>query len=148
LNTSNLEPRGLAIVGLLTLASCTTLPLPEIRPYAFPRDLAWVEEPNRPYETLGVVKTRVEWPAMLRPDISDEALCRNFYNKAVRDLIKRAREAGGDAVAGIRSVVFLFDGQRETHSTPECSDEGDTGQILLQGTVVKFKKEERPAAGG
>ena len=53
-----------------------------------------------------------------------------------------ARHQGADAVVDIKSVVFLENGKQETYSTPECSDDGFEGQILLQGVAIKWKKAE------
>jgi hypothetical protein len=53
--------------------------------------------------------------------------------------VKYAKQQGADAVIDVRSVVFFEDGSRETYQTAECSDEGDTGQILAQGVAVRWK---------
>lgn len=108
--------------------------------YAFPKE-AFIGEPDRPYEALGLVRTRVNFPS-LDPRHDESQLCANYFNKAARDLLNRAREQGGDAVIDIKSVVFLIDGRSEVHPTPECSDDGAEGQVLAQGIAVKWKQVE------
>lgn len=92
---------------------------------------------KNPYEVLGVVKSKVNFPT-LDMDKSEESLCRNYFNKAVHQLLEYARKNGGDAVIDVKSVVFLVDGRQETYSTPECSDDGDEGQILTQGVAIRW----------
>jgi len=129
-----------AVLGIVS--ACTSLPTPKVSRYAFPKDGVYLGEPDRPYEVLGIVRSQATWPTLLLPDSNEEALCRNHYNKAVKDLLKRARAAGGDAVASIKSVVFLATGKREEYTTPECSDDGESGEILLEGVAVRFKRPE------
>jgi hypothetical protein len=125
-------------VSLLAISACTTS-LPEIKhpKFAFP-DNAYVSDVRRPYDKLGLVKSRVDFPT-LDPNREEGDLCNNYYNKGVRDLVKRAKKVGADAVIQIRSVVFMEDGHVETYPTPECADEGEEGQILLEGIAIKWK---------
>ncbi len=133
---------------LLVLSACSSLPTQSFERHVFPKKGAFVEKPDRPYVVLGQVKTKVNWPT-LDPSHEESTLCKNYYNKAVKDLVKRAIENGGDGVAEIRSVVFLMDGKTEVHNTPECVDDGEEGQILLQGVAFRWKdKKPRTAAGG
>lgn len=69
---------------------------------------------------------------------NNQSLCRNYYHKAVRNLVRDAEKAGADAVIKIRSVVILLDGKTEEHVTPECSDDGAEGEVLLRGIAIKF----------
>lgn len=147
--------------GLLgALGGCASVPEPKFEKFAFPRN-AYVGDVQRPYVVLGPVRSKVDYPSLDMGDNGHEEsrLCRNYYNKAVRDLLKFARRQGADAVVDVQSVVFLEDGRRETYKTPECSDDGAEGQILTQGVAVKWKEAgaesgawdthaERPAAGG
>jgi len=140
---------GIAVLFLIFggAAGCSTLPTPEVKKYAFPRQDVLLGEPARPYEVLGIVRTSAHWPSLLLPGANDEYLCRNYYNKAAVDLLKRAREAGAEAVIQVRSVVFYMTGKRETYTTPECSDDGENGEILLEGVAIRYKKsEETPPA--
>ncbi|MGK5088921.1 hypothetical protein WDW86_15285 [Bdellovibrionota bacterium FG-2] len=137
-------------VGVWILAfplgfACTTLPTPSHTKHVFPNN-AHIGDVKRPYEVLGLVKTRVEFQT-LDPTREEKDLCNNYFNKAAEDLVKRAREKGGDAVLDVKSVVYLVDGRQEFYPTAECSDDGQEGQVLAQGVVVKWKPEPpAPAA--
>lgn len=135
----------LMIVGVS--AGCSTLPTPEIKKHAFPKQDVYLGEPDRPYDIIGTVRASAHWPSLLMPGANEQALCRNSYNKAAADLLRRARDAGADAVMQVRSVVFYLTGKRETYTTPECSDDGESGEILLEGVAVRYKKPEEPKAG-
>ena len=74
----------------------------------------------------------------------DGDLCRNYFNKAVQDLVKFAHDAGGDAVIDVKSVVLLLDGKTEMYPRPECSDEGAEGQALVRGIAIRWKKPATP----
>lgn len=130
---------------LILLAACTTLPAPKYSRHAFPKGEAFIGDAKRPYRTLGLVRAKVEFPT-LDPARDEQELCNNYYNAAVQDLVKHARKAGGDAVINVMSVVFLEDGRAETHKTPECSDDGQEGQILAQGIAVKWLPEPSPSS--
>ncbi|MCM2322004.1 MAG: hypothetical protein NDJ90_01950 [Oligoflexia bacterium] len=143
MNTSSLERAALSLtLAWLSWAgvACTTLPTPKVSSYAFPKGEAFVGNADRPYETLGLVRTKVEY-FTLDPMHEEEDLCRNYYNKAVRDLVKRAKEKGADAVIDVKTVVFTADGRQEFHPTAECTDEGDEGQVLAQGIAIRWKPE-------
>lgn len=127
--------------GAAGLIGCTTLPEPSFKKYSFPKG-AYVDPVVRPYETIGYVRSKVDFPT-LDAAREEEALCRNYYNKAVAELLKHAREKKADAVIDVRSVVFMQDGSREVYKTPECSDDGEEGQILLQGVAVKWVPEPK-----
>jgi len=120
--------------------SCTTLPEPKFQKHEFPED-AYVENVKRPYTKVGTVRSKVNFPS-LDFNRDENFLCRNYYNKAVRDLVKMAKKSGADAVINVKSVVFLGDGRQESYSTPECADDGEEGQILTQGTAVKWTGTE------
>lgn len=134
---------SLAVFILVLCASCSTPIKSEFKLHSFPKNKAFVEKPTRPFEILGSVKTKVNFSTLETEDFrgSERTLCRNYFNKAAKDLVHLAKKNGGDAVIQIRSVTFLETGQVETFSTPECSDDGAEGQILLTGIVVKWKKE-------
>ncbi len=127
------------IVGLLAFSACTSAPdLPTVKTYSFPKGEAFVGVPKRGrFERLGLVRTKVDFQTL--DAVHDEdSLCRNYYNKAVTDLVKRARDNHGQAVIEVQSVVFLEDGRVEKYKTPECSDEGMEGQILTEGTAIRW----------
>ncbi len=130
-------------INLWITGCATSLPEERHRTFRFPEKLAYVEEPTgeylgRKYEVLGWVRARAHFPT-LEQDPNSQKLCSNYYNKAVRDLLKEAKKPGGDAVIKIRSVVMLMDGKTEEHVTPECSDDGAEGEILLRGIAIKWK---------
>ncbi len=138
-----------AIVLLIAFSAlvtaCATSQLPEERHsvHSFPESRVYVEEPTGraekvPYKTLGWVKSRATFPTM-EQEPNNPMLCRNYYNKAAALLLKEAQKAGADAVMKVRSIVILFDGRIEEHVTPECSDDGAEGEILLRGIAIKFK---------
>lgn len=89
---------------------------------------------------MGLVRTKVDFTT-LDPGFDESSLCLNYFNKAARDLVKRAKEKGADAVIDVRSVVFYEGGKSETFPKAECSDDGAEGQVLAQGIAVKWKKE-------
>jgi hypothetical protein len=115
------------------------MPEPKMTTYEFPRE-AFVNKPPRPYDVIGMVRSKADFFS-LDANHDESTLCRNYYNRAVSDLVKIAKEQGGDAVLDVRSVVMLFDGKTETYPTPECSDEGAEGQVLVQGTAIKWKRK-------
>lgn len=132
----------LLVLSLYCLVSCATVPAPSHPKFTFPKE-AFVGDVKRPYKVLGQVRSKVNF-ATLDFDHEEDALCANFYNKAVRDLVRRSKEQGGDAVIDVKSVVFLEDGRREVYVTPECADEGAEGQILVQGIAVRWQEQIIP----
>jgi hypothetical protein len=131
---------ALALVGIL---SCTSLPKPRQTFHSFPKD-AYMEVPKRSFHPMGTVRSRTNFPTL---DVRHEEheLCRNYFNKAVADLVRMAKERGADAVIDVQSVVFLEDGRVETYKKPECADDGEEGQALAQGIAVKWKAAKAPA---
>jgi hypothetical protein len=124
----------------LLFAGCSSIAVKH-EYHDFPRDRAFVNEVTRSYSKIGVVRSKVDFPS-LDAERDEDKLCKNYYNKAVSDLVKMARDKGADAVIDVRSVVFLENGQTEIHKTPECSDDGREGQILAQGVAVKWSTPE------
>jgi len=127
------------LVALCTFA-CTTLPAPKFSRYSFPKN-AFIEPVTRAYEKVGTVRAKVNFPT-LDPTRDEDALCRNYFNKAVADLVRMAQKKGADAVIEVRSVVFYEGAKSDTFSTPECADDGEEGQALAQGIAVKWKTTE------
>jgi hypothetical protein len=125
----------------LGVGCATHLPEPKMTRYAFPKGKAFVGDVKRPYKKLGQVRTKVNFNTLDWIHEEDQ-LCRNYYNKAARDLVARADDQGADAVIDIQSVVFNDLDGAETYPTPECSDEGQEGQILLQGVAVKWVRSD------
>src|SRR4051812_17356854 len=123
--------------ALGVVSGCATMPDPKFKKFTFPKN-AFVGNVQRPYKALGPVRSKIDYQT-LDPAREEKDLCRNYYNRAVRDLVKYAKKQGADAVIDVKSVVFLVDGRTETYSTPECSDEGGDGQVLTQGIAVKWK---------
>ena len=137
--------RSPLILTLLLLSACAT-GLPEERhaKYAFPSEKVFNELPtgefeNRPYEVLGWVKARATFPTM-EQEQNSPSLCRNYFNKAVKSLLTEAYKAGGEAVIRVRSVVMFMDGKFKEYPTPECSDDGAEGEVLVRGVAIKYKK--------
>ncbi len=135
------------ILSLLILTACaTTLPEERHSKFVFPKEKIFVELPTgtdatRKYEVLGWVKTRATFPTM-EQEQNSLSLCRNYYNKAARSLVKEAEKVKADAVIKVRSVVLFMDGKYQEFTTPECSDDGAEGEILLKGIAIRYKEEE------
>lgn len=122
---------------LIGVAGCASLPEIKVKRYAFPKNHAFVGDVQRPYQKLGLVRSRVDFTT-LDPNHEEQALCRNYYNKAVSELVQHAKKGGGDAVIDVRTVVFYEGGKSQTFQTPECADDGAEGQVLAQGIAVKW----------
>lgn len=116
---------------------CSSAPQSKYKRFAYPKN-AYSGDVQRPYSVLGPVRSRVDYPSL---DFThdEKELCRNYFNKAVRELVRFGKQQGADAVLDVKSVTFLIDGRTELHSAPECSDDGSEGQILAQGIAVKWK---------
>lgn len=125
---------GLALLGV----SCTTLPEPKLERHKFPARNAFVEPVKFAYTALGSVRARRDF-STLDPVHDEGDICKNAYNGAVQELVKTAHAKGGDAVINVKSIVFYEGGKSEVYKTAECSDEGDSGQVLVQGVAVKYK---------
>lgn len=125
---------------LVCVSSCSSLPTVKHKSYEFPKNRAFIGVPkNLPrYEKKGLAKGRASF-ATLEPEGDVDSLCNNYFNKAVSNLVDRAKENGGDAVIDVKSVTFLMDGKVETYSRAECVDDGESGDVYVQGVVVKFK---------
>lgn len=128
---------GLFLVFLMGFVGCATLPEPHYEKHSFPKE-ASIGKPDRPFESLGVVKARVDFNT-LDAHHDEAVLCRNYFNAAVKKLVDYARAKGADAVTDVRSVVFTMDGRSESFPRAECSDDGTMGQVLAQGLAVKWK---------
>lgn len=127
-------------MGAGLFSACSSLPEPKFTRHEFPTKNVYIDDvtPPRKYETLGLVRTRVNYNT-LNPDRDEAELCRNAYNKAARDLLRIARrDAKADAIIEVRSVVFFLDGTTKLYKTAECSDDGGEGQVLLQGIAIRW----------
>lgn len=111
--------------------------------HSFPKD-AHIGDVKRPYEKLGQVRSKATY-ATLDPKHDETTLCRNYFNKAVEDLVRRAKKVGADAVIDVRSVTFYEMGGSDTFPRPECSDDGAEGEVLVEGIAVKWKPEPSPS---
>jgi hypothetical protein len=136
-------PWAVSAFAAWAVLACTTLPKPKQSWYTFPKD-AHVEDVSRASDRLGVVRSKVNFRT-LDADYDEDKLCKNYYNKAVAELVRHAKAKGADAVIEVRSVVFLENGKSEIHKTPECSDDGEEGQILAMGVAVRWKKDDGPS---
>ena len=129
------------VIPFMCFVGCSSMPTPEHKSYRYPTGKAFVEAVKRPYRVIGMVRAKVNFPT-LDPMHEESDLCKNYYFKAVKDLVSSASEKEADAVLEVRSVVFLADGRKEVYSTPECSDDGLEGQILVQGLAVQWEKPQ------
>lgn len=132
----------LLILGIFS-GCASSLPEERHDSYLFPEHSVYLEEPSgkdlgRPYRVLGWVRAKAEYPTM-EQNANDLKLCKNYYNKAARDLLKEAKKVKADAVMKVRSVVILMDGKFEEYGSPECSDDGANGEVLLRGIAIQFK---------
>jgi hypothetical protein len=118
---------------------CSTLPTPKYQDYSFPSGEAFFGDAKQAYQPLGLVRAKVNYQS-LDPGREEGDLCKNYFNKAVQDLVKMAHEKGGDAVIDVKSVVFFESGENQLFPTPECSDDGFEGQVLAQGIAIQWKK--------
>ena len=132
---------ALGILLLIDSSACSTVPSVKHNRYPFP-DAVFVELPERAFEPMKLLKQKVNFSALDHsdPDLSEEKICRNYYNRGAELLLGRARAQGADAVIDLRTVVALANGEHEIHKGPECFNDGQEGQILLQGRAVKWKK--------
>lgn len=128
--------------ALILFTGCTTLPEPQHAEYRFPKSSAFVGKPKRKYEVIGEVKARADYPT-LDMQRDTEILCKNYFNKAVQDLVEEAKKVKADAVMDIRSVVMYLDGKAEIFAKPECYDDGEEGQILVRGTAIRWVPEKK-----
>ncbi len=134
----------LLLLGLSS-SGCSTLPDTKHETYLFPKTQAfWGDVSGRPYHKLGLVRAKVDF-VTLDPASDERTLCRNYFNKAVRDLVKLGAKQGGDAVIDLKSAVFFEDGQMSLLASPECSDDGMTGQVNVQGVAIRWDKQQQPA---
>jgi len=106
--------------------------------YDFPKN-AYLGEPvpPRPYQKLGLVKSRSEY-LLIQADDDESALCKNYFNETVDKLVDLAKDQGGDAVIQVRSVVYLMSGKSDTFPRAECSEENGEGQNLAMGIAIKW----------
>ena len=145
MNTLNRKRSSLGIFILLGVAmlGCSSLPSPAHKQFTFPKDRAFFGDVKTPYQSLGLVRAKVNYES-LDPihDTDERRLCQTYFNKAVRELVKTARDKNGDAVIDVKSVVFLENGEQQYFSKAECADDGLEGQVLVQGIAVKWKKLE------
>jgi len=125
-------------LSLGVTAGCSSLPTVTHKKYAFPEN-AYIGVPKdlKAHEKVGLVKARATFETM-ELDSDPEQRCRNYFNKAVKDLVKLAQDNKADAVVDVRSVTFLMDGKSETYPKAECVDEGDVGEVYVQGIAIRY----------
>jgi hypothetical protein len=135
-----------AAIAVLAGFACSTLPEPKYKKYSFPEGSVFVDEkPTRPFKVIAPVRVRVNYSSM-NPDREELELCRNYYNKGAGQLLKRAkREFRAEAVIDVRSVVYFMDGKSTRYKTPECADDGNEGQILMEGKAIRYLREKKKA---
>jgi len=116
---------------------CATMPDPKFTKFTFPKESAFVGDVDRPYQEKGKLTAKVNFET-LDPNHDEKELCQNYYNRAVLDLLEKAKKRGADAVIKVQSVTYLNTGEKETADTPECFDDGQEGQSVVQGMAVKW----------
>jgi hypothetical protein len=131
-------------LSLLSVGACSTIPSVKHEPHHWPKGEAFFGAPSdiKPYDSLGLVRSRADYPSLTNDD-DEHILCINYFNKAVKDLVKYAKKMGGDAVINVKSVVFLMDGKTDSFDRAECIDEGHEGQALAVGQAIRYKKIEK-----
>jgi len=136
---------AVAAVAVLAGMGCSTLPAPKFKKYTFPEASVFVDgQPDRRFKVVGPVRVRVNFSSM-DPEREEQELCRNYYNKGANDLFKRAkRDLHADAVIDVRSVVYFMDGKSKHYPTPECADDGNEGQILMEGKAIRYLPKPKP----
>jgi len=142
---------GLVFI-LFWFGGCASTELPEEHHdhFVFPEYRVYIEEPTgkalkAPYKVLGWVRSKESFPTMEQAVVNSESLCKNYYNKAARQLLKEAEKVKADAVIKVRSIVFMMDGTTTEYPTPECSDDGAEGEILLRGIAIQFLPTPSPS---
>ncbi|MBC7385423.1 MAG: hypothetical protein H7301_04555 [Cryobacterium sp.] len=139
------------VLSLFFISSCASLPDPKYTAFEFPEDAVFIDtKPAQKYKVLGPVRVRVRYSS-LNAEREEQDLCKNYFNKGARDLLKRARrDLKADAVINVRSVVYYMDGKSKSFTTAECSDDGGEGQILMEGKAIRYfsksKKSFSPSA--
>ena len=152
--------RGLVLAasGLLALlvavgTGCSTpkankpVEIPVLEGPLLPKGVLFGKPPYK-YKGLGVVRASKTY-ATLNLEMTDEledAYCRKVFAEAARELLQIAKANGGDGVADVHSVIFLADGRRETFDRPECTDDGEEGEVLAQGVAIKWIRSASQAA--
>ena len=97
-------------------------------------------KPPYKYKGLGVVRASKTF-STLNLEMTDEieaAYCKKVFVDAVNELLQLSKTNGGDGVADVHSVVFLADGRQESFDRPECTDDGEEGEVLVQGVAIKW----------
>ena len=134
---------------LFSCSTSTELPEQKIKKYSFPKGEAYLkgDTPKKNSDSitlvrLGLLKVKVNFSS-LNERYSFDELCRNYFNKALQQLVQRAKkEKNAFGVMDIESVVYLMNGQVEYYTTAECADDGSEGQILVQGQAFRWQIEE------
>lgn len=122
----------------MILTGCATgMPNVHHKKISFPKE-AYMGEPDRPYEKLGLVKSRSDYVSVSADD-DETNLCKNYFNDSVTKLVDLAKEQGGDAVIQVRSVVYLLNGKSEALPSAECAEENGESQNLAMGIAIKWK---------
>lgn len=140
---------GILLIDLSLLNSCSTaVPSFNKKRFEYPKGFAYLGRPEgKEFERIGTVRARADYVSLnpQDPEGDPQSLCKNFYNRAVQDLVKFAKEQKADAVIEVKSVVFTMDGKAQTFDRPECADDGAEGQALVQGTAVRWKALSKEA---
>ncbi len=138
-----LRASAFAYLAFCLMGCATELPAEKHSVFSYPDDLVYTELPtgkfkDRPYEVLGWVRSKAHFPT-LEQDVGNQVLCKNYFNKAAAGLLKEAAKAQGDAVIQVRSIVIFMDGSVHEYPTPECSDDGAEGEVLVKGVAIRWK---------
>ena len=134
-----------AVVGLsVAVAGCSAPkvkpPLPPVIEGPLLPKAVYFGKPPYKYKGLGVVRASKTF-STLNLEMTDEieaAYCKKVFVDAVNELLQLSKTNGGDGVADVHSVVFLADGRQESFDRPECTDDGEEGEVLVQGVAIKW----------
>jgi hypothetical protein len=138
LSRNGFQLRLFAFVGVTLAGGCASLPDSQYQKIPFPKKHAHLSEtPPFPAEILGVVRAKISFPTT-DPEHELEELCLSAFNQGAHDLIKKAKKTYKTAtdVIGIQSIVFFLDGTKKAYPQAECSDDGNEGQVLMQGQAI------------
>lgn len=138
--------RNFNFLFLFFSTACATLPSASFEKYEFPKGEAFVTTlPTRKFERVGQVRSqKVQYSTIgIEEDEENNTLCKNYFNKAVKQLVEYAKKKGADAVIEVKSVTQLMDGKIELHASPECYEDGVAeGQVITVGVAIKYIKEK------
>ncbi len=134
----------LAIVWSLGGIACSSFskPVPKNEgPVSVLPPQVFFSQPSRAFEVLGTARSWHEFKTSLDESYDEKEFsrrCQQAFYQAAQKVLGIARSHGGDAVMQVKSVVFLADGRKEFYPRPECVDDGEEGEALVEGQVIRW----------